>query len=168
MKIWSLKMSIFERTTYRVGAITSWLLVLFGILGLTLVAPLLSESLSGAYSEYANDRWTIQFLLSAPVFLGTVFILEVLFLLRLAYKNEMFSNSSFKWVRLLAGTGFALSASIVAIGGWLSVKNTLPPLLALVIAVSFLLVTATSLVTLSLFSLLKRATFVSDELEGVI
>ena len=161
-------MTPFERITYRLGAITLWMLVLFGILGLTLVVPLISESLSVAYAEYASDRWTIQSLLSAPVFLGTVFIVEVLYLLKLAHRDQMFSNNVFKWVRLLAGTGFTLSASIVSIGIWLSAKNTLPPAVSLVILTSFLLATAASLVTLTLFALLKRATFVSEELEGVI
>jgi hypothetical protein len=161
-------MKIFERITYRLGAITLWVLVFFGIFGLTFLVPLVSESLSSQYGEYANDRWAIQALLSAPVFLGTVFILEVLYLLKLAHKDQMFSNNVFKWVRLLAGTGFVLSASIISIGIWLSAKNTLPPAVALILLTSFLLATAASLVTLTLFALLKRATYVSEELEGVI
>jgi hypothetical protein len=80
----------------------------------------------------------------------------------------MFSKSVFKWVRRLAGTGLALAASIAAIGIWLSYKNTLPPLVFLILVGSFLLVTAVSLVTITLFGLLKRATSVSEELEGVI
>jgi len=157
-----------QRITYLFGSITLWTLVLFGLVGVTLVVPIVSDSLAKQFTEYSNERWTIQALLSGPVILGIFLILEILLLLKLAKSNEMFSKSVFKWVRLLAGTGLALAASIAAIGIWLSYKNTLPPFVFLILVGSFLLVAAVSLVTMTLFGLLKRATSVTEELEGVI
>lgn len=156
-----------RKTIYVASHIVIWLLVAIALTGVTLVAPLMSTELA-TIPDYANDRWTIQFLISLPVVIGMAILLEVLYLLKLTYKNQMFTEQVFKWVRLLAGTCFGLAASCVSLGAWLSYKNTFPPGMLIVVTVSTLLAIAVALVTTSLLGLLRNATANANDLEGVI
>jgi xanthosine utilization system XapX-like protein len=80
----------------------------------------------------------------------------------------MFSSTAQKWVRVLSYNAGALSASFAAILIWLNIKNTLPPIIGLVLLLGFFLPLAVALVTRTLLVLLKRATAASEELEGVV
>jgi hypothetical protein len=156
-----------RKAVYASSHIVIWLLVAIALVGVTLVAPLMSTELA-TIPDYANDRWAIQFLISLPVVIGMAILLEVLYLLKLTYKNQMFTEQVFKWVRLLAGTCFGLTASCVSLGAWLTYKNTFPPGMLIVVAVSTLLALAVALVTTSLLGLLRNATANANDLEGVI
>ena len=156
-----------RKAVYVSSHLVIWLLVSIAFAGVTLIAPYMSSELS-TIPDFANDRWTIQFLISLPVATGIAILLEVLYLLKLTYKNQMFTEHVFKWVRLLAITCFALAASCVLLGAWLSFKNTFPPGMLIVVTVSTLLALAVALVTTSLLGLLRNATSNANELEGVI
>ena len=161
-------MNTIERLSYLLGSILLWLLFGMGALAAAFIAPAISESLTRTYSEYANDRLVIQLLLTTPVVLGMLIVLAVLLLVRLVHKDQIMSISAYKWVRALALTAFGLAASLLAIILWLNSKNTLPPLVGAVFVTGTLLALAVGFVTLTLTSLLKRATTAVEELEGVI
>ena len=144
------------------------LLILLTTVGLVFVVPAISQGLVTEFSEYANDRWAIQGLLSVPVALTAFTFAEIIYLLRLLNTSEILSDSAFKWVKLLAFTTLALAVSILMIFIWLMGKNTLPPAVAIVLIGSFLLAQAVSFVTFSLLGLLKKATRATQDLEGVI
>ena len=161
-------MNTLERLSYLIGSILLWLLFGMGALAAAFIAPAISESLTRTYSEYANDRLVIQLLLTTPVVLGMLIVLAVLLLVRLVHKDQIMSMSAYKWVRALTLTAFGLAASLLAIILWLNSKNTLPPLVGAVLVTATLLALAVGFVTLTLTSLLKRATTAVEELEGVI
>ena len=161
-------MTKFEKLTYLLGSAILWLLILIGLVVLVLFIPVNVSALQNTYQEYSGDGLTIQILLSVPVLIGQLILFEVMYLIRLVHRNQMFTNRAFKWVQALTISAFALAGSIGVIAIWLSNKNTLPPFVLMVLAVSFLLVLAVALVVISLLGLLKRATEASQELEGVI
>jgi hypothetical protein len=161
-------MSSFERFTYVLGSIILWGLIALAAIVLVTFIPVNSAALQGSYLEFSNDTLTIQTLLSVPVLIGQLILFEVMYLIRLVHRNQMFTNRAFKWVRALTISAFALAGSIGFIAIWLASKNTLPPFVAMFLAVTFLLVLAVALVVISLLGLLKRATEASQELEGVI
>jgi hypothetical protein len=161
-------MTKFEKLTYLLGSAILWLLILLGLVVLGLFIPVNVSALQNTYQEYSGDGLTIQILLSVPVLIGQLILFEVMYLIRLVHRNQMFTSRAFKWVQALTISAFALAGSIGVIAIWLSNKNTLPPFVAIVLAVTFLLVLAVALVVISLLGLLKRATEASQELEGVI
>ena len=161
-------MTKFEKLTYLLGSAILWLLILIGLVVLGLFIPANVSALQNSYQEYSGDGLTIQTLLSVPVLIGQLILFEVMYLIRLVHRNQMFTNRAFKWVQALTISAFALAGSIAVVAIWLANKNTLPPFVAIVLAVTFLLVLAVALVVISLLGLLKRATEASQELEGVI
>lgn len=161
-------MSNLERFTYVLGSAILWGLIALAAIVLATFIPLNSAALQESYVEFANDALTIQILLSVPVLIGQLILFEVMSLIRLVHRNQMFTNHAFKWVRALTISAFAMAGSIGFIAVWLANKNTLPPFVAMVLVSAFLLVLAVALVVISLLGLLKRATEASQELEGVI
>ena len=161
-------MNTIERLSYLLGSALLWLIFAIGGLVVLLIVPVLATDLTQAYNEYAQDQFAIQTLLTIPVILGMVIVLAVLLLLRLIHNDRMLSTSAYKWVRGLSISTFGLAASLFAIGVWLNNKNTLPPLIAVILATGALISLAVGFVTLTLMSLLKRATSAIEELEGVI
>lgn len=156
------------RFIYMLASVVLWVLVLIGFAFHFAFVPALSHGINQEFEEFANDRWLIQGLITAPVIFGQILLLIIIFLLRRIRAEQMFSTSVYKWVRLLAVDALALAASFVTIFVWLNIKNTLPPAIGIVLLVAILLSLAVSLVTASLLGLLKKATDVSQELEGVI
>lgn len=161
-------MNTIERVSYLLGSILLWLIFFMSGLVVFLIVPILATDLTQAYIEYAQDRFVIQTLLTIPVLLGMVVVLSVLLLLRLIHNDRILSTSAYKWGRGLSFSTFGLAASLFAIGAWLNIKNTLPPLIAIILAAGALVALAVGFVTLTLMSLLKRATTAIEELEGVI
>lgn len=161
-------MSNLERFTYVLGSAILWGLIALAAIVLATFIPINSAALQESYVEFANDALTIQILLSVPVLIGQLILFEVMSLIRLVHRNQMFTNHAFKWVRALAISAFALAGSIGFIAVWLANENTLPPFVAMVLVAAFLLVLAVALVVISLLGLLKRATEASQELDGVI
>ena len=161
-------MKTFEKLTHLFGSAILWVLILLGVLAHVLVIPATASSLQAAYSEYTNDALTIQILLSLPVLFAQLVLIEILYLLRLIHRNQMFTNRAFKWVQALTSSAFTLVGSIGAIASWLFFKNTLPPFVGMVLVTSFFLALAVGLVVISLLGLLKRAAQAAQELEGVI
>jgi hypothetical protein len=160
-------MNKLDKVSY-MGAIgVIWILMFFGVLT-AIAAPFLASALVSEYSEYADDFWVISGLLLVPVLLAEALLVIILVLLRRIRIDQMFSSAAHKWVRLLSYNTGALSASFVAILIWLNVKNTLPPVIGLVLLLGFFLPLAVALVTRTLLVLLKRATAASEELEGVV
>lgn len=144
------------------------LIIAFGVLGLLVVIPATAADLVQTFSDYSGDQNLIQVLLSIPTFIAITIFCEIIFLLVLLGQNKMLTYSTFKWVRLLGYSAFALAASFGSLIGYLEYKNTLPPGVAIVIIVLILFSLAVSLVTFSLLGLLRTATEAKLDLEGVI
>jgi hypothetical protein len=160
-------MNKLDKASY-MGAIgVIWILMFIGVLA-AIAAPFLASTLASEYGEYAKDFWVITGLLLAPVFLAESLLVIILVLLRRIRIDQMFSSTAQKWVRVLSYNAGALSASFAAILIWLNIKNTLPPIIGLVLLLGFFLPLAVALVTRTLLVLLKRATAASEELEGVV
>lgn len=155
-------------TAANIGAITIiWMLMLLGVL-VALAVPLVASEFVNEYSEYTSDFLVIAGLLIIPILLAESLLAIILVLLRRIRVDQMFSPIAHKWVNALSYNAGALSASFGVILIWLNMKNTLPPIIALVLMVGVLLPMAVALVTGTLLVLLKRATDASEELEGVV
>ncbi len=151
-----------------IGAISViWMLMLLGVL-VSLAVPWVASEFVSEYGEYANDFWVIAGLLIVPILLAESLLAIILVLLRRIRVDQMFSAIAHKWVRALSYNAGALSASFVLILIWLSIKNTLPPIIGLILVIGVFAPLAVALVTRSLLVLLKRATHASSELEGVV
>jgi hypothetical protein len=160
-------MNKLDKASY-MGAIgVTWILMFIGVLA-AIAAPFLASALVSEYSDYANDFWIIAGLISLPILLAESMLVIILVLLRRIRIDQMFSSTAHKWVRVLSYNAGALSASFLAILIWLNVKNTLPPIVGLVLLLGFFLPLAVALVARTLLVLLKRATAASEELEGVV
>ena len=156
-----------EKAAY-IGAISViWMLMILGVL-VAFAVPLVASEFVSEYSEYANDFWVIAGLLIVPILLAESLLAIILVLLRRIRVYEMFSPIAHKWVRALSYNAGALSASFVVILIWLNIKNTLPPIIGLVLLIGVFVPLAVGLVTGTLLVLLKRATHASEELEGVV
>lgn len=161
-------MNTIERISYIAGSALLWLIFAMGGLVTAVIVPILSSDLATTYSEYANDRVVIQLLMTMPALIGMLIVLAVLLLLRLIHNDRILSVSAYKWVQALSISAFGLAFSLLTIGFWLNSKNTFPPLIAVILATGSLIALAVGFVTLTLRSLLKRATTAIEELEGVI
>ena len=161
-------MKVSERIVFVSGCAALVLLQLIFALGWIYGAPALASGLQNEFSEYANDRGLIQFQISAPLVILQLILIEIIYLLWLVHRNRMFSPRVDKWVKLLVMTTLALSASFIAIGIWLSIKQTLPPIVLFGLMGCALGSFSVAMVTQSLLGLLRKATHVSQELEGVI
>jgi hypothetical protein len=139
-----------------------------GVATLAVFMPVWADHLVEANPEYRSQSTVIRPLISAPVAIFELIALEVAYLLWLVHRDRMFSARVFKWVNLLGVTFLALATSFIAIGAWLTIKETLPPAVALVLAALSIVAAAVGLVTRSLLVLLRRATNATQELEGVI
>lgn len=160
-------MNKLEKTAH-MGAIgIIWMLMLLGVL-VAFAVPLVASEFVSEYSEYANDFWVIAGLLIVPILLAESLLAIILVLLRRIRVDQMFSAIAHKWVRALSYNAGALSASFVLILVWLNIKNTLTPIIGLILVIGVFAPLAVALVTRSLLVLLKRATYASEELEGVV
>jgi len=160
-------MDRFEKTAH-LGAISViWILVLLGVL-VSLAVPFVAAEFVNEYNEYANDFWVIAGLLFIPILLAESLLAIILVLMRRIRVDQMFSAIAHKWVHALSFNAGALSASFVLILIWLNIKNTLPPIIGLILVIGVFAPLAVALVTRSLLVLLKRATHASEELEGVV
>jgi len=144
-----------------------WVLMLFGVL-VSIAVPFVVSSLVDEYREYANDFWVISGMLFLPILLAESLLAIILVLMRRIRVDQMFSTLAHKWVRALSYNAAALSLSFVVILAWLNVKNTLPPIIGLVLLIGFFVPLAVALVTKTLLVLLKKATIANEELEGVV
>jgi hypothetical protein len=150
------------------GAISViWILMLLGVL-VSIAVPFVAAEFVNEYNDYANDFWVIAGLLFIPIVLAESLLAIILVLLRRIRVDQMFSPIAHKWACALSYNAGALSASFVLILIWLNIKNTLPPIIGLVLVIGVFAPLAVSLVTRSLLVLLKRATHASEELEGVV
>ena len=157
----------FEKLEH-VGAVSAiWILILLGVL-VAILVPFLATELAHAYSAYTHDFWIIVLLLSTPVALAEIMLAIILILLNRIRADRIFSAAAHNWVRALSVIAAALSASFVAILIWLNMKNTLPPLLGIILMIGVFVPLAVAAVTKSMLSLLRRATKAREELEGVV
>lgn len=145
-----------------------WLLVVLGLVGLVWIVPALAGELTAEFSEYENDFIVLTLLLGLPVLIGLSILGLVLVLLRRISLDSMLAPSSYQPIRWLVFSSAALAGSFVLIGFWLTLKNTLPPVILIVLTVFTLISLAVSLVTNVLFGLLKQAVAHSEELLEVI
>jgi hypothetical protein len=141
--------------------------MLIGIL-VSIAVPFAASWLVSEYSEYTNDFWIITGMLLAPALLAESLLVIILVLLRRIRVDQMFSVAAHKWVRALSYNAATLSGTFAVILVWLNIKNTLPPIIGLVLLIGFFLPLAVALVTRTLLVLLKKATAASEELEGVV
>ena len=142
--------------------IAIWLLIVLGFAVHLAFVPAVTVELTATYSEYANDGLTIAALLIAPVAFGQILLILVFALLRRIHTDRMLTPQAF------IADAYALAASGLALLTWLSVKNTLPPIILAILLVFTLLALTVALVTTSLLALLKNATAAKLELEEVI
>jgi Na+-driven multidrug efflux pump len=145
-----------------------WILIFMGLGGLVVLVPALAGELSDQFSEYRGDFLILVFLLGVPVVIGLGILGLILLLLRRIRLDRMLTEVSYKPIRWLVRLAATLAGSFALIGVWLSIKNTLPPVIAIVLAVFALISLAVALVTHVLFGLLKQAVAHSDELREVI
>lgn len=156
-----------ENATRIAAILIIWILMFFGVLTLIAV-PFIASTLVAEYSEYINDFWVITGLLLAPTLLAQSLLIIILVLLRRIRVDQMFSVAAHKWVRVLSYNAAALSATFAVILVWLNIKNSVPPIIGLVLFIGFFLPLAVALVTRTLLVLLKKATTASEELAGVV
>lgn len=145
-----------------------WMLVVLGLVGLVGLVPALAGELTAEFSEYENDFIVLTLILGLPVLIGLSILGLVLVLLRRINSDSMLAQSSYQPIRWLVFSSAALAGSFVLIGFWLTLKNTLPPVILIVLTVFTLISLAVSLVTNVLFGLLKQAVAHSEELSEVI
>ena len=156
-----------EKATRIAAIFVIWVLMLIGIL-VSIAVPFAASWLVSEYSEYTNDFWIITGMLLAPALLAESLLVIILVLLRRIRVDQMFSVAAHKWVRALSYNAATLSGTFAVILVWLNIKNTLPPIIGLVLLIGFFLPLAVALVTRTLLVLLKKATAASEELEGVV
>ncbi len=156
------------RVTEAASACVIWILIFIGLGGLVVLVPALAGELSDQFSEYRGDFLILVFLLGVPVVIGLGILGLILLLLRRIRLDRMLTDVSYKPIRWLVRLAASLAGSFALIGVWLSIKNTLPPVIAIVLAVFALISLAVALVTHVLFGLLKQAVAHSDELREVI
>ena len=157
-----------RRWDWMASAGVIWILILIGLGGLVVLVPTLASELSGEFSEYRGDFLILVFLLGVPVVISLGILGLILLLLRRIRLDRMLTEASYNPIRWLVRLAASLAGSFVLIGVWLSIKNTLPPVIAIVLAVFALISLAVALVTNVLFGLLKQAVAHSDELREVI
>ena len=157
----------------RVAATTAalvicWLVVFVGVLAEAWVIPTLAKELGSYYQEYSGSEGLIQGLLSAIVVGGQLVFALVAILLGKIRRGSLVDSKSLTWVSgLIVGLG-VLGASFLALFGWLTAKNTMPPTVALALLLAILVVALLALVTSSLRQVLRDAIEARAELEGVI
>jgi hypothetical protein len=157
-----------NRVTGFVAQSVLWILILVGLGGLVVLVPVLAGELTSEFSQYQNDFLILVGLLGLPVVIGLALLVLILVLLRRIRLDSMLAPASYGPIRWLVLSSFLLAGSFVLIGVWLTMKNTLPPVIAIVLAVFALIALAVALVTKVLFGLLKKAVAHSDELREVI
>jgi hypothetical protein len=145
-----------------------WMLVLVGFLLEFLVIPELSRQLSSTYTEYSDQGFEIQLMLTSIVFVGQVSMILIAFLLSRILSHRLLEKRSNAYAQWLASSFVAISILTATLLMWLISRNTLPPALGIALAVSILVAAIAGLITWSLTGVLKEATKARVELESVI
>ena len=145
-----------------------WLLLLVGVGGLVVIVPALAAELVGRYSEYRGEFVVVLILIGIPVLLGMSILGLVIALLEKIRTGSMLNQQSYGLIRALIVSTATLAGSFVLIGVWLSLKNTLPPIILIILVLLTLISLAVSLVASILFSLLRQAVDDTQELSEVI
>lgn len=146
-------------------------LALLGLMvlgALVVVVPASASSLSARFNEFAGESVTISMLLAIPLAVFLVVLGTTALLLRLVQTDRMFSERVFKWVNVLSLASFVQGITFIVVGTWFSSQGGLPPFYLFGLLFLSLLSIAVGLVTAALLQLLKKATAVSQDLEGVI
>lgn len=145
-----------------------WLLLLVGAAAVVFVTPSIAGQLTAAYVEYQGDFVNLVVLLSSPVVAVMSMLVIVLVLLKRIRADRMFSSDVNRWIQALAISALGIASTFFAIIVWLSAKNTLPPLVLVVLLVGFITAMAIAFVIRSLLALLRSAKEAKDELAAVI
>ncbi|MEN9955081.1 MAG: hypothetical protein RLZZ41_745 [Actinomycetota bacterium] len=153
---------------YRAAITVLWALLILGSGGLLVLVPALANELTAEFSEYRSDYMALVALLGTPVLIGLAILTIILILLRRIRHDKILTSSSFGSIKGLIIATSALSASFVSIAAWLSFKNTLPPVILIVLTTFSLIALAVALVTSVLYGLLRKAVMNSEELSEVI
>ena len=143
-------------------------LVLVGFLLEFLVIPELSRDLASTYSEYSDQGFEIQLMLSSVIFVGQISMVLIGLLLSKVHHQRLLEKRSPAYAQGLAISFAAISILTATLLMWLISRNTLPPALAIVLLISILGTSLAGLVTWSLTEVLKEATKARFELERVI
>lgn len=157
-----------NHVSYRAAIIVLWVLLILGSGGLLVLVPALASELTAEFSEYRSDYIALVSLLGTPVLIGLAILTTILILLRRIRHDKILTSSSFGVIKWLIIATSALSVSFVLIATWLSYKNTLPPVILIVLTTFSLIALAVALVTSVLYGLLKQAVMNSEELSEVI
>jgi hypothetical protein len=157
-----------NRVVELAASLVVWILILIGLVGLVVLVPALAGELADEFSEYQSDFVILVLLLGIPVAVGLAVLGLILVLLRRIRLDRMLAPASYGPIRWLALSSATLAGSFVLIGIWLTLKNTLPPVILIIMSVFALVSLAVSLVTSVLFGLLRKAVAHSDELSEVI
>ena len=145
-----------------------WLLIGMGLFAEILAIPQVSVGLEQRYSEYNGDAALIQSMLTGLVLLGQLGLVLVILLLRRINSKQLLDVHSVKWVNGLISSSLGLSIVFVALLIWLSLENTMPPGLGILLLVAVFGSLALALITQSLKGVLLGAIDAQDELTGVI
>jgi hypothetical protein len=145
-----------------------WLLVGMGLFAEIVAIPQISVGLEQRYSEYNGDAGLIQSMLTGLVLLGQLGLVLVVLLLRRINSKQLLDAHSVKWVNALISSSLGLSIVFVALLIWLSLENTMPPGIGILLLVAVFGSLALALITQSLKGVLLGAIDAQDELAGVI
>ena len=145
-----------------------WLLVGMGLLAEIVAIPQVSVGLEKRYIEYNGDAGLIQSMLTGLVLLGQLGLVLVVLLLRRINAKQLLVAHSVKWVNALISSSLGLSVVFVALLIWLSLENTMPPGVGILLLVAVFGSLALALITQSLKGVLLGAIDAQDELAGVI
>ena len=144
------------------------LLVLAGLFAETFVIPQISVDLEHQYAEYEGDAGLIQLMLTGLVLFGQLGLLLVVLLLRRINSKRLLEKPSVKWVNALILSSIGLSMAFICLIVWLSLKNTMPPGLGILLLIAIFGSLALALITHSLKVVLLGAIEAQDELAAVI
>jgi hypothetical protein len=161
-------MLVRETTASRLAQGLIWLLVGVGFIAEIVAIPQLSVGLEQRYSEYNGDAGLIQIMLTGLVLFGQLGLVLVVLLLRRINSRQLLEKPSVKWVNALISSSLGLSIVFMVLLIWLSLENTMPPGIGILLLVAVFGSLALALITHSLKGVLLGAIDNQDELAGVI
>jgi hypothetical protein len=144
------------------------LLVLAGLFAEIVAIPQISLGLEQQYAEYEGEAGLIQSMLTCLVLFGQLGLVLVILLLRRINSKRLLEKPSVKWVNALISSSIGLSIAFISLIIWLSLKNTMPPGLGILLLVAVFGSLALALITHSLKVVLLGAIETQAELAGVI
>lgn len=145
-----------------------WALISFCLLAVTLGIPILSQQLADGHVEYTHQQTLIQTLLTTLVSTCLTVLVLLLVLMRRVITKTLLHTKSLALAKSLGIAFLGVGLALLLIFQWLTMQNTMPPLVAFCLLAFILFTVLASVVTFSLVSVLSEAILARLELESVI